>query len=336
MQGFMGAVEVLALSGTALVVFLLFRRYAVQRKSEADAQVQRLERLHGPLLDAQVRHHEHIERVVLAAQAHSHDQLTRAIDDRLCGGIDAQREHLDELLRSRAEALTSQVIGLLRTHADGHRQAEEQIRRAIAEEIRTGLRGATQQVEVIRREFADLARRVAPVSADLSTTQAPPKMPPNPAPHIVLGAEESPLVRIMALASANERAASSLPVPVTESIQREMGPALGHAARALTGGAQAAQGHLRMVFSPEIAQGLQEGTPHMMKSCAVDGGICAMAVDKAGTIRGQASLVKGLNPASVAMGALQSRAVITRSSTSQSSTASSNRFRAASTTTKVG
>lgn len=136
-------------------------------------------------------------------------------------------------------------------------------------------------------------------------------MPLSRASQIVLGSEETPLVQITALASANDRVASSFPIPVTESIQRELGPAIGHAARALVGGAQAAQRHMKMVFSPEVAQGLRDGTLHMMQSRAVDGGIRAMAVDADGVIRGQASLVKGLNPASVAMGALQIMAVIT-------------------------
>lgn len=311
MQGFIIALAVLALSGTVLAAFLLLRRYAKQRRAEVDAQLQRLERLQGALLDAHARHQEHIERVVLNAQALSHDQLARTIDERLRGGIDAQRERLDELLRSHAEAQTSQVLELFRTHADGHRRAEEQFRSVIEEEIRTGLRSATQKVEMIRREFEDLAHRLSPMPVGLATHQAPPKMPLNPASQIVLGPEESPLVQITALASGNDRAASSLPMPVTESIRRELGPALGHAARALAGGAQAAQRHMKMVFSPEVAQGLQDRTLHMMKSRAVEGGIRAMAVDKAGTLRGQASLVKGLNPASVAMGALQIMAVIT-------------------------
>lgn len=287
-QGFTIAVEVLALLSTALVAFLLIRRYATQRRSEFDAQVQRLEQLHGALL---------------SAQAHSHDQLARSID--------AQREHLNELLGSRSEALTSQVIELLQSHTDGHRRADEQFRRTIQAEIRTGLRCATQQAESVRREIAELARRAAPVPVGLAATHAPPKMPLDSASQIVLGAEESPLVRITALASANDRATTSSLVPVTESTQRELGPALGHAARALAGVGQATQRHLKMVFSPEIAQGLQDGTLHMMKSRAAEGGIRAMAVDMAGTIRGQASLVKGLNPASVAMGALQIMAVIT-------------------------
>lgn len=250
MQGFIITVEVLALSGAALVTFLLLRRYAAQRRSEIDAQIQRLEQLHGALIEGQARHHEHIEQFVLGAQARSHGHLVRAIDDRLRGGIDAQREHLDELLRSRAEALTSQVSELLRANAEGTRQTEEQFRHAIEEKIQTGLRGATQQVEVIRRDLADLAQRVAPVPVGPAATQAPSKTQLNRAPQIVLGAEESPLVQITALASANDRAASSFPVPVTESIRRELGPALGHAARALAGGAQAAQRHMKMVFSP--------------------------------------------------------------------------------------
>ena len=303
MHGFMLAIQVLAVSCAALVAFLLVRHYAAQRRSEVDAQVQRLEQLHSTFLDAQARHHEHIEQVMLNAHAHSHDQLARTID--------AQHEHLDALLHSRADALTSQVSELLQAHTNDHRRAEEQFRRAIEQEIRTGLRGATQQVEIVRREFTDLARRMAPMPVGLAATHAPPKLPLSSTSQIVLGAEESPLVRITALASANDRAISSSPVVVTASAQRELGPVLSHAARALLGGAQAGQRHLKMVFSPEIAQGLQDGTLHMMRSRAVEGGIRAMAVDSLGTIRGQASLVKGLNPAAVAMGALQIMAVIT-------------------------
>lgn len=311
MQGFIIAIAVLALSGMALVAFLLLRRYALRRRAEVDAQLQRLERLQGTWLEAHARHQEHIERVVLNALAHSHDQLARTMDERLRGGIDAQRVHLDELLRLRAEAQTSQVLELFRAHADDHRRAEEQFRSVIEEEIRTGLRSATQKVEIIRREIVDLSHRVAPMPVGLTTHHAPPKTLLDPASQIVLGPEESPLVQITVLESCNDRAEPRLPVPVTESIRRELGPALGHAARALASGVQATQRHMKMVFSPEVAQGLRDGTLHMMKSRAVEGGIRAMAVDKAGTIRGQASLVKGLNPASVAMGALQIMAVIT-------------------------
>lgn len=311
MQGFIIAIEALLLFASALVAFLLLRRYANQRSTDVDVQRKRLERLHSEMLDGQARHREHIERVVTGALAHSHDQLGRTISDRLGEGFDAQLTRLDELLSLRTKELAAQVQDLLRTQSDEHREAAEGIRSIIKVEIQNGLRGATQQVDVLRREFSDLAQHVAPPSGEFTRPRAPSNLSMPHASHLVLGADESPLVRITALASVNERAVSSIPVPVTDSIRREAGPALGHAARALLGGAQAAQRHLKMVFSPDIAQGLQDGTLHLMKSNAVDGGIRAMALDASGTIRGQASLVKGLNPASVAMGALQIMAVIT-------------------------
>ena len=305
MQEFIIAIEALVLFGSALVAFRLLRRYANQRSADVDVQLKLLERLHSELLDGQACHHEHLERAVLDALTQSHERTSRTISDRIGDGFDAQLSRLDELLSSRTKELAAQVQDLLRTQADEHRQAEEGIRSIIKEEILTGLRGATQQVDLLRGEFSDLAQRVAPPSVDLSRPRAPSNLSMPHTSHLVLGAEESPLVRITALASVNERAVSSIPVPVTDSIRREVGPTLGHAARALLGSAQAAQRHLKMVFSPEIAQGLQDGTLHMMKSSAVDGGIRTMALDASGTIRGQASLVKGLNPASVAMGALQ-------------------------------
>jgi len=311
MQGSIIAIAALVLSGSALVAFLLLRRYASQRSADVGAQIKGIERLHGEMLDGQARHHEHIERVVLSALAHFHDQLGRTIRDGLGVGLDAHLAQLDELLSSRTKELRAQVQDLLRTQADEQSQAAAGLRSTIKDELQTGIRGTTQQVDDLRREFTDLLQRVAPASVELSTHMVQSDRSMHHASQLVFGAEESPLVRITALALANERAASSIHVPVTDSIRREVGPTLGHAARALLGGAQTAQRQLKMVFSPEIAQGLQDGTLHMMKSNAVDGGIRAMALDASGTIRGQASLVKGLNPASVAMGALQIMAVIT-------------------------
>lgn len=302
-------VEILVLSGAALVAFLVLRLYAARRKSEFEAHVERLEGLHKALLNAQARHVEHIERVVLGAHTQSSELLARAIDARIRGGIEAQGEQLSKLLRSGTEAFASQIVELLRSNADANRQSEEHFRKGIQDEIQAGLRVVKQQVEAIRRELAD--RRAVPAPIGLANTQPQHELPLNPSPQFFLGAAENPLVRITALASANDRAESGLPIPVTESIRHELGPTLGHAARALAGGAQAAQHHMRMVFSPEVAQGLRDGTLEIMKSRAVDNGIRAMAVDMNGTIRGQASLVQGLNPASVAMGALQIMAVIT-------------------------
>lgn len=128
---------------------------------------------------------------------------------------------------------------------------------------------------------------------------------------LVLGEENTPLVRFVAIDAGTGRSPTGTPIPVTTSIQEQLGPSVDHALRVLAGGGEMAQRSLRMVFSPELAKGLKDGSLHLMKSKEISDGVRAIAVNDSGTIKGHASVVSELNPASVALGALQVLSVIT-------------------------
>ncbi len=158
--------------------------------------------------------------------------------------------------------------------------------------------------------LAALVARVRRRNADSTRLEQSPCQPASYA-RLTFGKENNPLLEVLHRPLAgSERAVD---IPLTPKLRHNLQDLLPHIPALGAKGVLATSQTFVMVFSPDVARGISDGTLKVMVAKAVEGGVRASAVGADGSIVGNATLLPavGARLAAVSLALWQVAAIVT-------------------------